>query len=393
MAAEGTEGAAEAPATGLGKVVHWLTVEKFMGYELWRYVCLFGSILAGLVVGRIVRFLLERAARRLTEKRGAGVLPTMLACLGRPATLLFFTLGLQIGIDFMNIQTGIAGTADLVVRVLYALTVAYAVYRLVDVVDHYFSRWAERTDNKIDDMLVPLVRKSLRIAIVVVLALFVAEQVYGKPLTTLLATLGVGGLAIALAAQDTIKNFFGSLMILLDKPFQVGDRVVVGEFDGPVEEVGFRSTKIRTLDGHVVTVPNDQIANEKVKNISKRPYIRRVANITITYDTPAEKVRRAVEIIQEVLDNHEGMDPEFPPRVYFNDFNDWALNILAIYWYHPPEYWDYLAFTQKVNLEIFERFNAEGIEFAFPTQTVFHANDDKRQLAVRLLNGQADVKG
>jgi MscS family membrane protein len=100
-----------------------------------------------------------------------------------------------------------------------------------------------------------------------------------------------------------------------------------------------------------------------------------------------------VAIIREILEDHEGMDPELPPRVYFSDFNDWSLNILVIYWYHPPDYWAYLAFGEQFNLEVFKRFNKEGIEFAFPTQTLYLANDDKRQLAVRRLGEQTSLQG
>jgi len=162
-------------------------------------------------------------------------------------------------------------------------------------------------------------------------------------------------------------------MIFADRPFDVGDRVVVDGHDGPVEHVGLRSTRIRTLEGHLVTVPNGELANKTIHNIGKRPYIRKIMNVTITYDTPPEKVERAVEILREIFDQHEGMDENFPPRVYFNDFNADSLNIIVIFWYHPPAYWDFLDFCERVNLEIFRRYNAEGIDFAFPTQTLFLA--------------------
>jgi MscS family membrane protein len=113
-------------------------------------------------------------------------------------------------------------------------------------------------------------------------------------------------------------------------------------------------------------------------------------NLTITYDTPPDKVERAVKIIEEILDNHEGMEPDFPPRVFFNAFNDWALNLLVLYWYHPPDYWAFCAFSQVVNLKIMRAFEEEGIEFAFPSQTLYHANDDKRQLALRMLGKDLD---
>ena len=198
------------------------------------------------------------------------------------------------------------------------------------------------------------------------------------PITSILAGLGVGGLAVALAAQDTIKNFFGSLVIFADHPFQLGDRIVANGEDGTVEEVGMRSTRIRTLDGHLVTVPNGELANQMIRNITKRPYIKRVANIGVTYDTPPEKVELAIKIIQEFLDTHnEKMHPDFPNRVFFNNFNDCSLNIMVIYWFAPPMYWDFLEFDQQFNMHVLRRFNEEGIEFAFPTQTIYLQNEEQ----------------
>ena len=131
-----------------------------------------------------------------------------------------------------------------------------------------------------------------------------------KPPSSVIAGLGVSGLALGLAAQDTLKNFFGSVMIFADRPFELGDRIVVDGHDGPVESVGFRSTRIRTLDGHLVTVPNGEIAHRTIHNIGKRPYIRRVMNVRIAYDTPPEKLERALAIIADALKDHEGMNPE-----------------------------------------------------------------------------------
>ena len=176
-------------------------------------------------------------------------------------------------------------------------------------------------------------------------------------MSALLAGLGIGGLAVALASQDTLKNFFGSIMIMLDKPFNVGQRVLVAGYDGVVETIGFRSTRVRTLTGHLVTVPNEKMANSSIENVGRRPSIRRRSNITITYDTPPEKVEKAVSIIRGILENHEGMQEDFPPRVFFNEFNDASLNILMMYWYHPPDYWNFVAFSEKVNFQIFQAFD------------------------------------
>ena len=265
-------------------------------------------------------------------------------------------------------------------NVLFAIAVGYGAYCLVDVIAVWLRGLSEKTASKLDDMLVPLVCKSLRGTIIILVLVQIATELSDKPVTSLIAGLGVGGLAIGFAAQDSIKNIFGSVMIFGDRPFELGDRIVVDGHDGPVESVGFRSTRIRTLDGHLVTIPNGELANKTIQNIGKRPHIRRIMNVTITYDTPPEKVDRAVEIIKEILENHEGMRPDLPPRVFFNDFNDVSLNIFVIYWYHPPDYWGFCAFNERVNSQLLRRYNEEGIEFAFPTQTLFLAADPNRPL-------------
>ena len=260
------------------------------------------------------------------------------------------------------------------------MAVIYLLFRLVDIIEHYLSAWAARTQTGLDDMLVPIIRKSLRIFIVVIGALFVADNILGYQIGTLLAAAGIGGLAVALAAQETIANFFGSVNIFADRPFQVGERIRVGGFDGPVESVGFRSTRIRTLDGHQVSAPNSKIANEMLENIGRRPFIKRLANISITYDTPPDKIERAVQIIKDILAATEEVntDPELIPRVYFNEFADFYLNILVIYWVKPPDYWLFQQVNQKVNLAIMRAFESEKIEFAFPTQTLYLKKDNNQ---------------
>jgi MscS family membrane protein len=218
--------------------------------------------------------------------------------------------------------------------------------------------------------------------------MIIIQNMTGLKIGPLLASLGIGGLAVALAAKDSIANFFGTLTILFDKPFQVGQRITIDQYDGTVENVGFRSTRIRTLTGHLVTIPNEKLVNSSLENIGERPYIRWLTNIGITYDTPPDKVEKAVQIIREILENHEGMKEDFPPRVFFNGFNDWSLNIMVVVWYHPPDYWDYQAWQQKTCLEIMRRFEAEEIDFAFPSRTIYVANDDKRQLKLKMLKGE-----
>jgi len=355
---------------------HAMTGTTVAGNEVWRWILFCAIILVSLIIGRLTRFLLVRVSARLvSEKREwAGV---VLRSLARPATMLCVAIA-----AFLIMRSGLLVLPDVLAsafvtatRVLLAAALGYGIYSMVDVVDHQLGRVARRTQSKVDDMLVPLVGKSIRITILVLIVLQVVQEISTKPITSILAGLGVGGLAIALAGQDTIKNFFGSLVIVGDKPFEIGDRIIVDGHDGPVESVGFRSTRLRTLNGHLVTVPNAEMVNKTIQNIGKRPYIKHVANVGITYDTPPEKADQALEIIRELLRDHEGMDPEFPPRVYFNAFKDCALNILVIFWYHPPEYWDYMAFVETFNRQLLQQFNAADIAFAFPSQTVYFSEN------------------
>lgn len=199
-----------------------------------------------------------------------------------------------------------------------------------------------------------------------VIVFLVGGQYLGIHLTTLLASAGVGGIAVALGAQDTLKTLFGTLSLMADKPFRVGDRILFEKYDGVVEDIGLRSTRVRLLTGNLVTLPNDQLARSDVENVGRRPHIRRVTDFHIPLVTSCEKVEKAVQMIRTALNNHEGMSPDFPPRVYFNEINPTSFNIRMIYWYSPPNYWDFLAFSEKLNIEICRSLEAEGIQFSLP---------------------------
>jgi MscS family membrane protein len=345
------------------------------GNELWRVIAFTAVLLISLILGRLARMFFERSSARIPDDKNAWW-RVLLKALAKPAVLVGFAVGLAAGIQILLLPEGVDTVFAKISQVLNAIAIGYAAYSLVDFADYYLLRFARGTESRVDDILAPMVGKSIRVTVAVLVLLNVLQSIMEEDVMTILAGLGVGGLAIALAGQDTIKNFFGAFVILGDKPFEIGDRIVVDGYDGPVEEVGFRSTKIRTLDGHVVTVPNSEMVNKTVQNIGRRPHIKRVMKIGITYDTPPEKVQKAVDIIKVLLDDHEGMDPEFPPRVFFSEFGDFALTITVMFWYNPPEYWDFMAFSECTNMEILRIFNAEGIEFAFPTQTIFLQNAD-----------------
>jgi len=348
---------------------------------LWKWGALLVVLLGTFVLGRIVTFLLNRQGRRLEEREHLEILRVLFHSAAKPVQMVFFAGGLYLAQTFLTLDVyGDEPVALGPIRVFWiqaanavgALAVAWFIFRLVDVLEHVLRRWTSKTDTTLDDQLVPLVRKSLRVFVVIISGLFVAKNIFNMNVSSLIAGLGIGGLAFALAAKDSIANLFGSIVIFADRPFAMGDRVKIGPHEGTVEEVGFRSTKIRTLFGHLVTVPNSVVANEAVENVTRRPYIRRVLNVTVTYDTPPEKLRQGVAILKEMLEARaEHFPADKPPRVFFSDFNADSLNIVVHYWFAPPDWWEYLTFTDAFNIELLERFNDEGIEFAFPTQTLY----------------------
>jgi MscS family membrane protein len=355
------------------------------------------SIFVGVVLGRVAQGIFHRLAR-YSQQQGWPARATVLHSMAGPAALALITAGLAAGLTLIRMSPAVATFALHVLVLLWIIAGGWLLFNLVDLVDLTLHRFALRTHTNFDNLVVPLVRRTLRIFLVVVLALFTAENVFGADIGAWLAGLGIAGLAVSLAAQESIKNLFGSLTVFLDRPFTIGHFVMLADKTGTIEEIGFRSTRLRTVDGAVVTIPNSKVVDNPIENLTLRPAIRRVIDLTITYDTPPEKIERAVEIVHAVLAEPEiakAFDLEkFPPRVYFDALNADSLNIKVFYWHHPPDYWQYLEHAQRVNLLLIRRFNDEGIEFAFPTRTLFLARDPKRELAMQIeRDGAAGADG
>ncbi|MCX7916233.1 MAG: mechanosensitive ion channel family protein, partial [Verrucomicrobiae bacterium] len=195
----------------------------------------------------------------------------------------------------------------------------------------------------------------------------IRDRYMGLPITSVVAGLGIGGIAVALAAQNTLANVFGTITILADRPFRVGDRVQIDKFDGTVETIGLRSTRIRTLDGHLVTLPNKIVADSGITNISLRPNIRQLFTISLTYDTTPEKMREALQIAREVISRHP-LTHDF--IVNWRDFGPHSLDIFVVYWAKTTDYKEFLAALEEINLELKARYDASGLNFAFPTRTI-----------------------
>lgn len=351
----------------------------------WMLGTLFVGIALTTTAAKLVRWILDVVAMRHAQKTKSELDIKLLAAAGKPAALFVYGLGFYLSafplLVTMLGETGTRLCGKLALTVM-ACAGAIFLYRGADIFNDLLIKVSGKSGSAWDDLLISILGKALRSTIVLLSALLIGQNILGLNLTALLAGAGVVALGISFAARDTIANFFGCVMITITRPFRIGDRIVVEGVDGAVECVGIWNTRVRTLDGHFVTIPNEKISNTIVTNISMRPFLKLDTNLTVTYDTSPEKLCEAMAIVGAILANHEGLNPERPPRVAFTAFNDWSLNLKVVAFYHnpdslaaAPDYWRFLDWQTKVNLEILTRFAAAGIEFAYPTSTVILAKD------------------
>ena len=216
--------------------------------------------------------------------------------------------------------------------------------------------------SELDDILVPLVGKILKVLVVIFGAMTIIHNSTGMNLGPMLASLGIGGVAVALAAKDSIANFLGSLTILFDKPFTVGDKIIIDGYTGIVEEVGFRSTRIRTANGSLVSIPNEKVVNTTLVNAGKSPFLKWDAAITISSDTSVDKIEQAVSSIKELLSNHEAMKPEATASVIFSGIKDKGLSIQITACYYSHDSNAFNEWTAKMWSEILRKLRGLDIK-------------------------------
>jgi MscS family membrane protein len=359
----------------------WMNNEV-LGISIGYYATALGIVLAAYIVKKIFAQLFARLILPLARRTRKEFDDRLLVCLQKPAEFLILLAGLFIAVEVLQLPSEPFNIHDLAIAVFKALVIfdaAWLLFNLVDMVDHYLGKWAARTESTLDDHLAPLLRKSLRIFIVVMAGLM-AIQTFGYPVTGVLASLGIGGLAFALAAKDTVSNIFGSLMIIFDRPFYVGDWIKAGDLEGTVEEVGFRSTKIRTFAKTLIAVPNNIIANMALDNYSRMPKRRIRLTVGVSYDTSPAQMREAVGRIRELLRNHPAIDQEFF-LVNFTDFGASSLDIM-VYCFTTTTVWgDYLEARQDVCLNIMDILEELGLEIAFPSTTVYLRKEEAEPVA------------
>lgn len=267
---------------------------------------------------------------------------------------------------------------DMDMRFFYAavtLIIAWGVFGLVSVMDRKIRQFAERNDNTLDNLTVSMIGNTLKIAIAITTVLFIGQNIFHLDITALLAGAGVIGLAIALAAKDTVSNFFGTIVIIADCPFRLGDRIKAGDVNGIVTHIGMRSSKITTADESVYTIPNSMLTNTTVCNVNRSGRIKHVMDIGLTYDTAPEQMEQAMKILHEITDNFHGPDAAgYAPHIFFSQFAASSMNIHVIMWFKTNSFIEEEALLNELNMTILKRFNEAGLSMAYPTQTIYLEN-------------------
>jgi len=355
----------------------WLRFEV-MGNPLWQYLAFILYILLAFYVSKLLDYLIQVQLRKWAARTQTKFDDLMLDLLHGPVKIISFVVLLHVGLRVFAWPDWAAAFISNGLKLIVAGSLTYVAIKFVDLLMGVWQKRVEAAHDGVLDMhLLPVIRKTLKIFVAIV-AVLVTSQNLGMNVTGLLASLSIGGLAVGLAAQDTLSNLFGAVAIFADKPFRVGDRIQLDSIDGSVEAIGLRSTRVRNLDGFLVSIPNKNMANANIVNVSKRPNIKTVMNIGVTYDMTSSQVERAMQIIHEVYRPHPKTADLL---VGFDKFESSSLNILVVHWWNSTDYGEYLSGFQQLNLELKRRFDAEGISFAFPSQTVFLRQDSQWRLA------------
>lgn len=345
--------------------------------EYWQWIGLFLIIVVGSIADKVLAWILKVNVSRWqkTHPSFEGLDSNVLRPLGLMAMALMWWSGLN--------MLGLPDTALVIllvaVKLLVSLSGIWSAFRIVDIFDALWTNKALKTENKFDDLLVPMLSKSLKVFVVVIGIVFAADNL-NIDVTSLLAGLGLGGLAFALAAKDLLGNFFGSVTVLMDRPFSIGDWVVIGDIEGTVEQVGFRSTRIRTFYNSLVTMPNSILTTTKIDNMGARRFRRMKQVLSVTYDTSPEKIEAFCEGIRKIIQLHPYMRKDYY-QVYFNEYGAASLNILVYVFWATPDWSMELRERHRFLLDILRLAKQLDVEFAFPTQTLYLKQGDTEHTA------------
>ena len=346
---------------------------KFLGLHLWQYAGILILIAIAFLLHKVLSFFVKGLIIRILEKLGFEKLAQIYIkpVAGPISAFLILLLVIQLAPSLL-LPINAAKYLMLILKLAIPVIVTLIFYHMVNVFGAYLEKLAERSENTLDDQLIPLVRKALRFMVVIMGLLFVLRTL-GFDITALIAGVSIGGLALAFAAQDTIRNFFGSFMIFLDRPFQIGDVINSNGVEGVIEEVGFRSTRVRTFDNSITSVPNGELANQPVNNFGLRQYRRFKMHIGVTYDTPPDLIELFVEGLREIIANHPDTRKDVY-EVHLNSMGDSALLILFHAFFNGNDWVKELKGRHEILMSVIRLAERLNVQFAFPTQTLHMEN-------------------
>lgn len=342
--------------------------DEVLGVELWQIVGIFVWILLGLVLMKLFDFTLGRYLEPLLQKSASRWDDKLYEEVHQPIGYIFLFAFFRLTYTNLMLPVKMNTILSTGFEIALSVSVVWFLYKLANVASLFLENVTSKTDSKLDDQLVPLLRKSLKVFIVAIGILFVLQN-NGINVTSLIAGLGIGGLAVALAARDTLANFFGSVTIFVDKPFQIGDLITIGDITGTIEEVGFRSTRIRTLYNSLVTIPNAKLADAEIDNLGMRQMRRFRATINLTYDTTPEQMEAFVEGVKGIIRSYPPINKE-NYEVHFNEMGSHSLDVLVNLFFEVPTWSEELQFRHNFLLDVMRLAKDVGVEFAFPTQTL-----------------------
>jgi len=329
----------------------------------------FVIILLTFIIRAIVLYIVDNKITALVKKTDTELDDQIILAVNRPLSYFILMQGFYVAINYLQLSDTINKFVDNAYLLMILFIALYFIFKIIDVLGFYLQNKAKKSDSTLDDQLVPLLVKSLRILVLTLGILFVLDNL-GYNITSVLTGLGLGGLAFALAAQDTVSNVFGSITIFSDKPFQLGNWISIGGFEGEVEDIGFRSTRLRTADQALVTVPNNHFTKNGVTNYSARKKRMIKFDLGLTYGTTVSQMKEVIAGVKEIIENEYRFDNSFY-MVKFSDFGDYSLNIRIQCYTKTTALDEHLTVKEDFNLKIMELVEDMGVEMAFPSQTIY----------------------
>ena len=340
---------------------------QFLGNTVEDYLisaAVFLGVLVGLPIGKAIILRRLKAVSERTANDFDDLLHDLLRRIVGPFVYLFTAL--YVGTLFLTLPEGLSGLLQALFVIILTVKVAQV---LQGITAYGIRKWTEQTAKE-DPTSAAMLKNMTWVARFVIWAatlLFVFDNL-GVNITAFVASLGIGGVAVALAAQSVLGDAFSSFAIFMDKPFQVGDFIIVGDLLGTVEHVGFKTTRIRSLGGEQLIFSNSDLTSSRIKNYKRMKERRVVFSLGVIYQTPVEKVKAIPPMIKRVIEEHQHARFD---RAHFKSFGDFALIYEVVYYVLRPDYNTYMDLQQSMNFRLIEEFQKAGIEFAYPTQQLY----------------------